>query len=274
MYDLDNQQSLVQLDLGGTEPVPGILQLPRRDDPVPAVLLLHGFTSHKSDMARSIGHALYLHGVASLAIDLPMHGERLGVPSDLPIRNPLALVTTWHLALREAGLAVAYLAGVRGIDRNRIAIAGYSLGAYLSVCLAAKEPGICAVALTAGGDLPSVIPFIPLVRTIVDPCEAVRQLSGRPLLLMNGKRDRRIRPEDANALFAAACEPKEQRWYDGGHWPPSSAMVDVAEWLVNRLEARPSAPSSPLAAPEDSSRAPLRRTPSRSRFRTRLDPSR
>ena len=156
-------------DLGGTEPVPGILQLPRLDAPVPAVLLLHGFTSHKADMAALIGRALYLRGVASLAIDLPMHGERVGAPSNLPIGNPLALVTTWHLALREAGLAISHLAGLRGVDRNRIAIAGYSLGASLSVCVAAKDPRICAVALTAGGDLPSVIPFIPLVRTIVDP---------------------------------------------------------------------------------------------------------
>lgn len=274
MHDFSDQRSLIQLDVGGVEPVPGILQLPSLATPVPAVLLLHGFTSRKEDMASSIGHALYQRGVASLAIDLPMHGHRIGASQELTLGNPIRLVNTWQLALREAGLAVAYLAGLRGIDSSRIAIAGYSLGAYLSVCVAASEPRICAVALTAGGDLPSSIPFLPLVRTIVDPCNAVRHLSGRPLLLMNGKRDRRILPEQARTLFAAAHEPKEQRWYDGGHWPPSSAMADVAEWLVSRLEGRPSAPSSPLAGPGDSSRAPLSHRVSRSRSRTRLDPSR
>jgi fermentation-respiration switch protein FrsA (DUF1100 family) len=274
MRELGADESAVQLDVGGGEPVPAILQLPRLDAPAPAVLLLHGFTSRKEDMATSVGRALARRGVASLAIDLPMHGQRIDAGRRLSMANPMSLVETWHRALREAGLAVAYLAEHGGIDSARIAIAGYSLGAYLSVCLAAAEPRICAVALTAGGDLPSSIPFLPLVRTIVDPCDAVRRLDGRPLLLMNGRRDPRILPAQANRLFDAAREPKEQRWYDGGHWPPSSAMMDVADWIASRLEARPSEPSSPPAVPADSSRSRPPRTAARSRSRTRSDPLR
>ena len=274
MRDLGADESVVQLEVGGVEAVPAILQLPQLDTPVPAVLLLHGFTSRKEAMATSIGRALFEQGVASLAIDLPMHGQRNGADHPLSTANPMALVDSWHRALHEAGLAVAYLAEHRGIDSARIAIAGYSLGAYLSVCLAADDPRICAVALTAGGDLPASIPFLPLVRTIVDPCDAVQHLSGRPLLLMNGKGDPRILPAQVNRLFAAAGEPKEQRWYDGGHWPPPSAMNDVAEWLASRLEAHPSAASSMLDEQGDSSPHRPPRTATRSRSRTRSDPLR
>ena len=274
MRELSPNKFSVELDVGGVERVPGVLQLPAVDESAPAVLLLHGFTSRKEDMASSIGYALKQRGVASLAIDLPMHGERISTPRDFALRNPLVLVDAWNLALREASLAITYLAEHPRIDSTRIAVGGYSLGAYLAIVLAAREPRIQAVALTACGDLPASLPFRPLIRTIVDPCRAARSLGGRPLLMMNGRRDRRITPEQATVLFEAAGEPKVQRWYEGGHWPPSSAVDEVAEWLAIQLGARPSAPSSPLAAPEDSSRAPLRRTPSRSRFRTRLDPSR
>ena len=274
MRPLGKNKFSVELEVGGVERVPGILQRPESDAPTPAVLLLHGFTSRKEDMASSIGYALLQRGVASLAIDLPMHGQRISTGKEFSIGNPLALVDAWRLALREASLAITYLADQQDIDRTRLAVAGYSLGAYLGVTLAANEPRVCAIALTAGGDLPSTLPFLPLIRTIVDPRRAARSLGGRPLLMMNGKRDRRITPAQATALFEAAAEPKEQRWYDGGHWPPQSAINDVADWIASRLATRPSEPSSTPDEPGDSSPARQPRIASRSRSRTPRDPSR
>jgi hypothetical protein len=274
MSDHASRRSTLELDLGGTEAVPAILQMPRLEEPLPAVLLLHGYTSRKEDMASSIGRALYDRGVASLAIDLPRHGQRLRAGRELTTRDPIGLVDTWRLALGEAGLALSYLAAQPKVDGGRIGICGYSLGAYLSLTLAAADPRVGAIALTAGGDLPPSLPFLPLIRTFVDPRRAVRALGGRPLLLMNGTRDRRIPPALANALFEAAREPKEQRWYDGGHWPPSTVMTEVADWLASRLAARPSATSSTPGAPGDSSPARQPHTTARSRSRTRLDRSR
>jgi hypothetical protein len=94
-----------------------------------------------------------------------------------------------------------------------------------------------AVCLAAGGDVPSDVPLATLVRTIVDPRRSVREIAGRPLLMVNGRFDQRIRPAAAEALFEAASEPKEMRWYQGGHWPPQSVIDDVAEWLSRQLEA-------------------------------------
>lgn len=186
-------------------------------------------------MADSVGRALLARGVASLAIDLPLHGAREGGVEGLSLRNPLALVQKWRLAVREAQAGIHFLAEHRAIDPRRLGITGYSLGAYLSVTVAAKNPLVKAVALAAGGDLPEETPFGSIVRTFADPRRDVRALAGRPLLMVNGRYDRTIRPSQARALFEAAAEPKELRWYEGGHWPPASAVDAVAEWLTARL---------------------------------------
>jgi dienelactone hydrolase len=227
-------RQLVELQLGAEEAVPAILQLPSAR-PAPAVLLIHGFSSRKESMADSLGRALAARGVASLAIDLPLHGARDGGVEGMSLRNPLALVQKWRLAVKESSNALEYLADHPAIDPQRIGLSGYSLGSYIGVIVASSSRRVRAVALAAGGDLPAETPFASLVRTIADPIRAVRSLAGRPLLMVNGRYDRTIRPEQAKALFAAAAEPKEQRWYNGGHWPPVHAIDETAAWLTTQL---------------------------------------
>lgn len=199
-----NIREPVELDIGGGERVPGILTVPRAASQVPAVVLLHGFSSRKERMADSIGRAIGKRGVASLAIDLPLHDARDGSIENLSLRNPIALVSKWRLAVRETHAAIRYLAEHPAIDPRRLAIAGYSLGAYLSMIVAGDDPLVRAVVLAAGGDLPAETPFASLVRAIADPRRAARRLSGRPLFMINGRWDRTIRPEQARVLFEAA----------------------------------------------------------------------
>ena len=226
----------IDLELAiGTDAVPGVLRLPGATGPVPAALLLHGFNSSKERMIDSVGRALASRGVASLAIDLPLHGARAGAFDGLGFRNVVALVQQWKLAVREAEQATRVLAEHPAVDARRIAIVGYSLGAYVSVIVAAQRPELRAVVLAAGGDLPEQTPFGGLVRTVADPVRAVRRLAGRPLLRVNGKNDRTIRPRQARTLFEAAGDPKEIHWYAGGHWPTAIAIAYAADWLAERL---------------------------------------
>jgi dienelactone hydrolase len=222
----------------GAARVPATLLLPATAGPAPAALLLHGFSSNKERMAQSVGRELQRHGVASLALDLPFHGERDG-GAELPVRNPLALVSSWRTAVREARAATEWLAAQREVEADRVAIVGYSLGGFLALMTAAEEPLLRAVALAAAGDLPDTTPYAALVRRAVDPLRAVRRLGGRPLLLVNGRRDTTTRPAQAERLFAYAEEPKTLRWYDGGHWPPPSAIEGAAEWVALELEKVP-----------------------------------
>lgn len=227
----------ITIPADGREHVPAILQLPAASAPVAAVLLLHGFSSRKERMADSIGRALLARNVGSLAVDLPLHGSREAGVEGLSLRNPLAVVQQWRLAVREANAALTYLAQRPAVDASRLAVGGYSLGAFLATTVAEGNGLVRAVALAAGGDLPSKTPFATLVRSVADPLRSIRALNGRPLLMVNGRFDQTVRPEQAKSLFAAAGEPKELRWYDGGHWPPQSAIDAVAAWLAERLNA-------------------------------------
>ena len=216
------------------EQVPAILLLPTANGTAPASLLLHGYSSRKERLSDTIGHALLGRGIASLAIDLPLHGEREPMQAQ-SMRNPLELIRRWRLALSEASLALRYLGARSEVDRDRLSILGYSLGSFLGVVVAEREPAVRAVVLAAGGDLPAGTPLAALARGVADPIRAVRKLAGRPLLMVNGRNDRTIGPDQAERLYAAASEPKELRWYPSGHVLPPQAADDVAEWLAERL---------------------------------------
>lgn len=218
----------------GRDTVPALWLAPRADEPAPSVLLLHGFSSSKERMAQAIGRALLARGIGSLALDLPFHGERVSASGGIP-KNPLVLVGAWRSATLEARSAAAWLASQPEVDAARLGILGYSLGGFLALMTAADEPSLRAVVLAAAGDLPDRTPYAAMVRGLVDPPRAARKLDGRPLLLINGRRDTTTRPAQAERLFAEAGEPKELVWYDGGHWPPASAIETAASWLDDWL---------------------------------------
>lgn len=223
-------------------PVPAILQLPGGDERRSAALLLHGWSSRKEHMATAIGTKLFGRGIASLAIDLPLHGER----SDAHVLrggvSPLVLLREWSAAMAEATLALRYLGAHPAIDRTRLAIVGYSLGSYLALALSANDAAVRAVVLAAGGDLPRDTPFAQIIRGMADPLAAVKRLAGRPLLMVHGRHDRTIRADQAERLFSAAGEPKEIQWWDAGHILPDAAIDGAASWLAARINVR-SAPS-------------------------------
>ena len=228
----------ILLSIEDGEHVPGLLLLPTpgRQRP-PAALLLHGYSSRKERMSEVIGMSLLRRGIASLAIDLPLHGERDGDVESLSYRNPFELVQRWRFAITEARLGVRFLSEHPAIDGGRLALVGYSLGSFLSVIVAAQEPLVRAVVLAAGGDLPTRLPFAAIIRTVADPLRAVRKLAGRPLLMVNGRLDRTVTPDQAQRLFDVAAEPKELRWYAGGHWPPPNEVDAAVDWLDKKLSA-------------------------------------
>jgi uncharacterized protein len=218
------------------EHVPGILIRPGDRGPTPAALLLHGLSSTKERMADSIGVSLASRGIASLAIDLPLHGEREGDVRDLSAVRPFAIIAQWKLAVTDSIAALDYLGEHPGIDGSRLVIVGYSLGAFLSVQLAADDSRVEGVVLAAGGDLHDDIPFERMVRAVADPVKSIRRMN-KPVLLINGQFDRTVTPAQARRLHEAAREPKTIRWYRGGHWPPASELDGAAAWIAKLFGA-------------------------------------
>lgn len=222
----------------GDESIPAILQLPDVHDeapPVPAALLLHGYSSNKERLADSAGKALLALGVATVAIDLPLHGERATELNSFSQRNPLELVQLWRLGLAECTTALRYMCARPEIDVERLGIVGYSMGSFLSVIAASQHQEFRAVVLAAGGDLPTNTPFGSLIRMAADPIRAVRRLDGRPLLMINGRHDRTVTPDQAERLYAAANQPKELRWFPTGHTLRVDAIEFSAKWLAEKL---------------------------------------
>jgi uncharacterized protein len=235
----DGTETELTYRLGDAAPIPSILLRPHDGTPAPAALLLHGYSSRKEEMAGPVGRALLRQGIASLAIDLPLHGTRSDPVQSQAARNPLGMMQLWRTALADARLAIEYLGARKDIDARRLAVVGYSMGSFLSVILAADEPRLRAVILAAGGDLPSDTPFAAAARLVADPLRAVRRLAGRPLLMVHGRRDRTVTPAQAQRLYDAAGEPKELRWWDAGHYLPAEASAEAAEWLQHVFARAP-----------------------------------
>jgi uncharacterized protein len=224
----------ITLAARSAHPVPALLTLPAgasREAPVSGVLLLHGYSSHKEQMAGSIGLVLMRQGIASLAIDLPLHGERRGDMDRQAMGNPLALAGAWRRGLSDAERALDYLIAREEIRADGCALVGYSMGSFLGVELSARRRDVKALVLAAGGDLPAQTPFARLVRTLADPLRAIDRFRG-PLLMVHGKRDPVVTPAQAQRLFDAAREPKTLRWWDAGHYLPEAAIEDAARWLA------------------------------------------
>jgi hypothetical protein len=230
--------------------IPGVLLLPDGIAQAPAAVLLHGFSSRKEQMADTMGVALLAQGIASLAIDLPLHGARISADGATSwgivggyerafdasaMGRPLALASAWRTGLADARLAIGYLGARREVDRMRLGIVGYSMGSFLGVQVAADTPSVRAVALAAGGDLPERLPYAAAIRLISNPLRAVRRLDGRALLMVHGRRDVTVRPDQAQRLFDAASDPKALWWYEAGHLLPPHALDDAARWLSTQL---------------------------------------
>lgn len=109
------------------------LNMPDSTEPVPAVLLLHGFGSSKDEvggMYARVATALAQKGIASLRIDFAGFGKSDGDTGS----------TTVDAQLEQAKAAFAVLKGTKGIDPNRMGVLGFSLGGGIATLLASGQP--------------------------------------------------------------------------------------------------------------------------------------
>jgi hypothetical protein len=170
-------------------------------------------------------------GLAVASIDLPLHGARasakLGglLESALhgdPAPTPLARAVAREFA-RQAVLdlqrSLDALPRVARVDLTRIAYVGAGLGASLGAHFCAQDPRPRAVVLAgAAGCLPPEL----------DPRAALGRIAPRPLLFVDAQAGR----GPAEALHAAAGEPKQVRWFET---LPGAAAAPIRSFVTRAL---------------------------------------
>ena len=111
----------------------GILARPEGATNVPAVLMLHGFGSHKDevgDLFKRLAGPLAKSGIASLRIDFPGWGESAGEMWESSLSVRVAATDT----------AYRYLRTLRFVDLERIGVLGFSMGGTTARISAARHP--------------------------------------------------------------------------------------------------------------------------------------
>ncbi|WP_420627905.1 alpha/beta hydrolase family protein [Candidatus Leptofilum sp.] len=122
-----------QVFVGKDKEIVGIVTMPVNEATNPAILLLHGFASHKDEvgnMFADLAIELAKQGIGSLRIDFRGWGESGGDMAD----------TTVHRLLEDAQAASHYLLSRQEVDPSRVGILGFSLGAAVALLAAAEQP--------------------------------------------------------------------------------------------------------------------------------------
>lgn len=196
----------------------------RVPDPRGVVILCHGMSANRSEVL-PWAKPLWESGFALLMFDFRRLGESEG-----------EFCTAGHFETHDLLAAVDYVKSRPEIEPLPVGVFGFSMGGVAAIRAAAEDDRIKAVATHgAFATLERALrqrcrhhfgPMAPLaawmtrrfVRTFgwdiaassgVDPLEAVRRLTPRPLLLLHGKRDPIVHVNDARDLHRAAGYPKE-----------------------------------------------------------------
>ncbi len=220
----------------GGDRVPGIVLVPKGPGPHAGVIFMHGGGGSRVDF---LGDASELanRGAVALTIDSPFaraesEEVRSGsvppeVAHDLMVQNVQDLLRGLDVLVQRYD-----------VDPKRLAVVGYSLGVQQAATAAALDDRVRAVVLIAGRANPSRTPGIPeweeQFRSI-DTVHFAPELSPAKLLMQAGEHDQVMPREDVEALYAAASEPKELRWYDSGHEMNPKAGRERVAWLRREL---------------------------------------
>lgn len=237
----------------GGDRIPCLVSTPaEKGGRLPTVVFLYGIGMDCEDIEPLVP----LFASAGFALFCPeqlMRGERK--ESGL---SPVTRAFRFNRRVRQTGselrALIDALAQVPDVDQDRIYFWGASFGAITTARHVAADRRIKAAILTlAGGDLKCLLQQSPMRSRMsalqvmgislaakyfapMDPVQFVGRIAPRPILFQNTNDDDILPRACAEALHAAANEPKEIRWYPFPHNHLGPAQVealvrDGIEWL-------------------------------------------
>jgi 2,6-dihydroxypseudooxynicotine hydrolase len=244
---LDPPGRRVEIPFDGARLV-GVLRLPAGRGPAPLVVMVPGLDSTKEEFRTT--EALFLErGIGTFSVDGPGQGE---AEYELPIR------ADWE---KPGAAIIDAVAALDGVDPERIAVWGVSLGGYYAPRIAAGDPRVRACVALAGpynlgacwDRLPTLSREAFRVRSHLADPEQARQyalsldLSGHaasitaPLLVVAGKQDRLFPWQDAERLVAEAAGPTTLLLLEHGNHGCMNVAAQhrnkTADWVAQQLSA-------------------------------------
>jgi len=143
--------------------------------------------------------------------------------------------------------AMDFLLSQPGVDPGRFAYVGHDFGGMYGVLAGSldKRPTHYVV-MAATPSFPDWYLYAPKLEgeareafihqmAEIDPITHVGNLSPAPILFQFATDDFHVPRERAEEFFAAAREPKENRWYEAGHSLNEAATQERIEWLTKAL---------------------------------------
>jgi dienelactone hydrolase len=225
--------------------VPGRLLLPREPGGRrPLVLLQHGAGGSKDAPYLDAVRLPWVRAGAAVAtVDFPLHGERTNAklsqlllaalrPSGAAASDAATRLWTGFVqqGVTDLHRALDALAEHPEIDVGRAGYAGLSLGTVIGSLFCAEDARVRAAALAIGGGGRGP--------AALDPASHVGRIAPRPVLFVNALRDATIPRSAAEALHAAAREPKQVLWFDCTHAElPGAALKAMWTFLREHLRA-------------------------------------
>jgi 2,6-dihydroxypseudooxynicotine hydrolase len=243
---LDPPGERIEIPFEGSALV-GILRRPRTAGPHPVVVLVPGLDSAKEEFRST--EALFLErGMATFSVDGPGQGEAEYV---------LAIRGDWEIPGRAI---LDHLAGIAGLDADRVGVWGVSLGGYYAPRWASGDDRVQACIALAGpfdfGECFDTAPELTRnafrVRSKAANVEQAREraaelsmagraeLIGCPVLVVFGARDRLI-PAAQGRRLADEAGAELVMLENGNHGCMNVAAQHryrSADWMARRLGAR------------------------------------
>lgn len=194
----------------------------------PAALLLHMMPATKESW-RALAEALSARGFATLAIDLRGHGESVRGPGKRKLDYRDFSDDEHKAKMKDVEAAVRWLEE-RGASRGRMALAGASIGANLSIAYAGEHADVPAVvALSPGLDYHGVV---------TKDAAAAMPRSQKLLLAASAEDEESF--SSVHALARTKADAELQELKDAGH---GTTMLErgpgffayVVEWITNNV---------------------------------------
>lgn len=224
--------------------VTALLTVPKSGSgPYPVIILMHGYGDRKTvDYVETGNDYMWKAGYAVLRLDIANHGDRFTDDYDFSFTDGDRYWTRDILIQTVFDLrrAVDFIQARKELDSNRIGYLGISLGGIIGTIFCGVDQRVnVPVIVLAGGGMHLMFGIDALsddtkdYLSMIEPLNFVKEISPRPLLMINAENDDVVPPMMSKLMFKTAKEPKKIIWYPAKHHtiPIDKTYTEAVKWF-------------------------------------------